>query len=791
MNYDPIHDTFAGREPEAIASDVTQSDSQSSHPSQGKSDPVLSQLSQASPVSQPSQVSQPSHLSQLTQSSQAELMPSQIPSLIPLTSQIPTPGIPTQSSQSTQTNTQTQTPTRIPGQIPVLIPSLIHIPGLIPGHIPGQINTSSTPPAQTFRFRPSHLSPPAPSTPEPALAPPPEESEDERPPLGTLPASFRGLSRGFKHLKKADGEPFWRKDIQYAFLEQLFADKTAVFTNYFPFCEVPHAANGPKLTFAELYVRTLAESLKLSKVLRERLIKDHDMGVAVSKVCLLVNAGRMNTTVNFVPDMRSALRTYHLIPLLQADPDGPSKPLQDTPRLKTILKAVCDGHDHLQTLLDLLRAPPITKPNTLVIKLIFLMSTFFQNIPFHYDDSYDHDSFLDKLRFIKALPGPQNKFMEFFLNDEIRPENRARRFLWLMYTYLETSFTAAELAANPFHPGLIPPLEYIPPADLPSYDVDPDYEVDYAAKMYHARMMHLHGDEVKKTPVAKPKKDRLRARTDDVDDLAPDDTVVPDDSEIVDELPPPDELRLKGVVKRKKPTPLVGSLVDDSKRPFDAEARWLDPEFPLARRARLARYAPCTVGATVAPLARDSAACVARRKATVTKSRAFVAHIARARSDFGARRAAVDRALRRYFQYKKAHRGLLALEWEAVRSDVLLGVEAYLYQQMGKLLVMRHYDEQMEDEREHGDPELLKRESFVTGSEGLAGDSAPVDLGHIDKVGAGYAPVRDYDHAGERTTYELLLMTMVNEAVAQNGDLRRYKRTRVEIDLDHETAEFV
>lgn len=768
MNYDPIHDTFAGREPDTMAaSDSGDSSSSPTKPHQSEGPGQAGAPAPSGVVGVAPQVSGPSGLISQGSSQNSHVLDGAV-------GQAPLSTETTSASTSSQPEplhgpTQTEPPAGQPSsQAPAARP---------PQAVPATAGVGAYVGYAEREVRPS-----ADATPEPH-----DESEDERPPLGTLPASFRSLSRGFKHLKKADGEPFWRKDIQYAFLEQLFADDTAVFTNHFPYCEVPHAANGPKLTFAQLYVRTLAESLKLSKVLRERLIKDHDMGVAVSKVCLLVNAGRMNTTVNFVPDMRSALRTYHLIPLLQADPDGPSKPLQDTPRLKTILKAVCDGHDHLQTLLDLLRAPPITKPNTSVIKLIFLMSTFFQNIPFHYDDLYDHDLFLDKLRFIKALPGPQNKFMEFFLNDEIRPENRARRFLWLMYTYLETSFTAPELAANPFHPALIPPLEYIPPAELPSYDVDPDYEIEYAAKMYHARMLHLHGDDAKKPPAPKPKKDRARARPDDTDDLA-DDTLPPDDDP-VDELPAPEELRLKSV-KRKKPTPLVGSLVDDSKRPFDAEARWLDPQFPLAARARLARFAPCTVGVPVAPLARDSATCVARRKAVASKSRAFVSHMARASPDFDAARAAAERALRRYFQYKKARDGLVALEWEAVRSDVALGVESYLYQQMGKLLVMRHYDEQLEDEREHGEPELLKRSSFVTSSETLPGDSAPVDVAQIDEVGAGHAPVHDYDHAGERTTYELLLITMVNETIAQNAGLWP-KRTRVAFDLDDETAVFV
>lgn len=645
-----------------------------------------------------------------------------------------------------------------------------------------------------------------------------DDSESDQEP-GTLPPHFRQTSRGFKHLKKADGEPFWRKDIQYDFLHELFTDENRVFTNNFPFCEVPNAANGPKLTFAELYVRTLAESLKLSKVLRERLIKDSDMGIAVSKVCLLVNAGRMNTTVNFVPDMRSALRTYHLIPSLQATPEGPPRPLQDTPRLKTILKAVCDGQDHLQTLLDLLKAPPAQRPNTNVIKLIFLMSTFFQNIPFHYDDSYVHDSFSEKLRFIKASPGPQNKFMEFFLNDEICPKNRSRRFLWLVYTYLETSFSQPELATNPFNPHLIPPIEYVPEAELARFDNDTDYEIEYAIRMYHTRMMHLN-DEVNNTNPKrgnKSKRERQKIRKqlilehnyrplpdgvpeeDTADDLAMIDDSHHDNHDS-DEHENPEEARqgyhnrviLDRGVKRKKPAPSVGSLVEETRRLVEPSK--LSPEFPIdGLEALRRRYSVCTTDVPVHPLTRESVLSVARRKSTIVKSKSLVGQVARASPHkFDLRRAELLEWMYRYFQYRKsAGNGLLAMEWEDIRSDVVHGVEAYLYQQKGKTLVIHRHEEQMEDEyHESGEPELLKRENFVTGSDPLPGDLAPVDVGNIEKVGAGYVALHDFNNANERNTYEYLLLTMVDTVIAQNQVMRRSQPQRILFNLNSGSVSF-
>lgn len=631
---------------------------------------------------------------------------------------------------------------------------------------------------------------------------------------GTLPSNFRAVSKGFKHLKKADGEPFWRKDIQHDFLHELFTDQHRVFTNNFGFCEVPHAPNGPKLTFAELYVRTLAELLKLSRVLRERLIKDTEMGIAVSKVCLLVNAGRMNTTVNFVPDMRSALRTYHSIPSLQAVQDGSSKPLQDTPRLKTILKAVCDGQDHLQTLLDVIRTPASTKPNTNVIKLIFLMSTFFQNIPFHYEDLFEHDLFLEKLRFVKALPGPQNKFMEFFLNDEIHPKNRAHRFLWLMYSYLETLFTPAELEQNPFNPRLIPPLEYITPAEAATFDIDADYEVDYAVRMYHTRMGHLNDEVNNMNPKRgnKSKRERQKIRRqlilehdyglhldghdDTADELMLADDLNHDDHEALDEVEPLEEAPRtapRDKHKRKKPTPSVGSLVDDSKKPLDAELRWENPEFPVKRlRTIRLRYALHTTDVPVGELTRDSAVAVYKKRGVVNKTKLFITQVAQIVPGFDDHRDEVLLWMQRYFQYKKAtSNGLVGMEWEAIRSDLVHGVETYLYQQVGKALVVRHYDEQMEDERhESGEPELLKRESFVTGAEVLPGDMAPVDISAIDKLGGGYAAVHDFDHASERTTYEHELLAMVDDAMTQHMAFIVPRVDTMSFDLEEGTLLF-
>jgi Ino eighty subunit 1 len=95
-----------------------------------------------------------------------------------------------------------------------------------------------------------------------------------------------------KHLKKDDGEPLWRKDIQYDFLKAIFHNEQAVFTNSY---EPP---GSPLQTFSQLYIDAMARSSKTSKILRDKLLTEHEPARNMAMVCLLVNLGRMNTTLN-------------------------------------------------------------------------------------------------------------------------------------------------------------------------------------------------------------------------------------------------------------------------------------------------------------------------------------------------------------------------------------------------------------------------------------------------------------------------------------------------------------
>jgi Ino eighty subunit 1 len=95
-----------------------------------------------------------------------------------------------------------------------------------------------------------------------------------------------------RHLKKEDGEPLWRKDIQHDFLRAVFDNDRKVFTNSY------EPGEPEKQNFADLYIDTMARSSKTSKVLRDKLLSDRDGAKSMAMVCLLVNVGRMNTTLN-------------------------------------------------------------------------------------------------------------------------------------------------------------------------------------------------------------------------------------------------------------------------------------------------------------------------------------------------------------------------------------------------------------------------------------------------------------------------------------------------------------
>ena len=105
---------------------------------------------------------------------------------------------------------------------------------------------------------------------------------------GTIGSVYSGNK--IRHLKKEDGIPLWRKDIQLEFLRCVFDDDNRVFTK-------AHDNTGGH-TFADIYVDAMARSSKTSKILKEKLLADRGAAMHMAMICLLVNVGRMNTTLN-------------------------------------------------------------------------------------------------------------------------------------------------------------------------------------------------------------------------------------------------------------------------------------------------------------------------------------------------------------------------------------------------------------------------------------------------------------------------------------------------------------
>ena len=289
---------------------------------------------------------------------------------------------------------------------------------------------------------------------------------------GTVGSVYSGSK--IRHIKKPDGIPLWRKEIQYAFLHEVVHDETLCFTRL--------GSTTPDASFADVYIESMARSSKTSKLLKDRLHVDKAAARNMAMICLLVNVGRMNTTLNFFPEMRAQLRTYHPIPALQAYPTQKDyKSLQDAPRLKSILKGASEDTDEPRTLAQLRQA---AVPRTNPVNLIFVLSQAANEI------SQSH--FLDKI-----------DFFDLAIRSTISSHSRARAFLWLMWWYLESDFSKEAALKNPFGPGeykvdqdpedasviplIVPKLEPISDQEGTAENVDPEEEIAFGEKMTKER----------------------------------------------------------------------------------------------------------------------------------------------------------------------------------------------------------------------------------------------------------------------------------------------------------------
>ncbi|KAJ7139854.1 hypothetical protein C8R44DRAFT_765583 [Mycena epipterygia] len=308
------------------------------------------------------------------------------------------------------------------------------------------------------------------------------------------------LSRKALPIKRNDAEPLTREDVQYDLLYHIFQDKTNVFHSPIP---------GKLCTFRDLYIHALYNSNKCSKVLKDKMVDTPAFGVELGKISLLTNVGRINTTMAFFPEMKTALRTYHPVPSLQKT-DGNA---QDAPRIKNCLKAALLASEFKsvppstpEEILDKSRAG--LHPPTSVVNLIFVLSNHAAPLAgVHFDGSVN--------------------FLDLFLPKPLSSQDRARVFLWLMYYYLENPD-----GQNPFddpysraHPGKAPLIRKLTKEEESKENVDTQEEKEWGAMMSSQRNAFLSrlvsasdGEKKSKTAVphfvtAPPESSSRRARS--------------------------------------------------------------------------------------------------------------------------------------------------------------------------------------------------------------------------------------------------------------------------------------
>ncbi|KAF9270416.1 hypothetical protein L218DRAFT_33326 [Marasmius fiardii PR-910] len=217
---------------------------------------------------------------------------------------------------------------------------------------------------------------------------PPSASRGRRlswPPEPIPPVGY--LSRKALPIKRNDAEMLTREDIQYNLLDHIFSETKAAFTPP-PTPTSGATRQASRISFKELYTSTLYNSPKCSKVVKEKMVETPAFAVELAKISLLTNVGRINTTMAFFPEMKTALRTYHPVPSLQKT-DGNA---QDAPRIKNCLKAALLPHElpvppsSPEEVLERLRAGQ--RPPTSVVNLIFVLSNHTAPLAAtHFDES--------------------------------------------------------------------------------------------------------------------------------------------------------------------------------------------------------------------------------------------------------------------------------------------------------------------------------------------------------------------------------------------------------------------
>ena len=196
--------------------------------------------------------------------------------------------------------------------------------------------------------------------------------------------------------------------------------------------------------------------------------------------------------------MRAQLRTYHSIPSLQAHQDAHAyKQLQDAPRLKSILKGASEDTNQPSTL-EKIKAHPI--PRTNPVNLIFVLSQYAPKI--------------SETHFF-----PPRDFFDLVMRATLSSRSRAKAFLWLVWYYLESDFSAEAAEQNPFGRGQhgegagglplkVPPFEHLTEEQANLENVDTESEKAYGEKKRLERKRILVEDETAGPPTKKGRRSK-------------------------------------------------------------------------------------------------------------------------------------------------------------------------------------------------------------------------------------------------------------------------------------------
>ncbi|ORY82541.1 hypothetical protein BCR37DRAFT_398518 [Protomyces lactucae-debilis] len=361
-------------------------------------------------------------------------------------------------------------------------------------------------------------------------------------------------------LRKAEAEPLLRRDTHWSLLERIFSNDQAVFRL--------NAKSEKRVTFGELYYLDWLSSSKLSKTLKEKFIADKQATLKVCMAALLVNVGRINTTLVFTPTQS---RTFNCLPCVQAyEPGG--KLLQDAPRLKSLLKGSCEGPRAPPTweALKALQASASPKPLTNPINLIFLMTT-----PEATSVKAEHFSDSDL------------EFYHLFSKSDLTTDSRARAFLWLCYHYIETNGTLEEALTNPFgqpEAGLLVPT--LVPCDegaIAAENIDTPEELEYAEFAVRQRRLYLENAVLK---VEQSKQDAASKET-------------AKDGEIpVEEQAASEDIKVEG-----EETPAAEKLKTLENTPLDKLKKASRPPTKRPNRSKASPRTPVVLGEDGQPIA--------------------------------------------------------------------------------------------------------------------------------------------------------------------------------------------